>query len=164
MHAVLVLNATYQPLNVTSMRRALKMLYLNKAEIVKNNGEIIKTPQSLISIPSIIRLLHFVIVPHRQIPLTRKYILLRDLYTCQYCGKQETKHMTIDHVVPKSRGGASTWENLVCACRVCNNRKNNRPPRDADMKLLREPGQPKARPLMFLGEHNTPPEWLPYLG
>ncbi len=106
-----MLNATYQPLNTTSIQRALKMLYLNKAEVVKNNGLTISTARYSFPMPSIIRLLHLVTRPHRQVPLSRKYILMRDRYTCQYCGKQEPKNMTIDHVVPRSQGGKTTWEN-----------------------------------------------------
>ena len=92
MQSVLVLNTTYQPLNVTNMRRALKMLYLNKAEIIRNNGYVIRTTTRTIAVPSIIRLMNYVTIPERQLPLSRKYILLRDHYTCQYCGKQEMRH------------------------------------------------------------------------
>jgi 5-methylcytosine-specific restriction endonuclease McrA len=163
MQSVLVLNTTYQPLNITNMRRALKMLYLNKAEIIKNNGYVIRTTTMTMAVPSIIRLMNFVTIPERQVPLSRKYILLRDRYTCQYCGKQEMRHMTIDHVIPRSRGGKSTWENLVCACRHCNNRKNNRPPAEAQMALLKPPSRPGFRHMLFINLQNTPTEWLPYL-
>lgn len=163
MRNVLVLNSTYQPLNVTTLKRALKMLYLHKAEMVWSNGCVIKTSRETLSMPSIVRLMKYVAIPQRQIPLSRRYILLRDCYTCQYCGKQESKHMTIDHVIPKSRGGKSTWENLVCACRQCNNKKNNRPPKEANMTLLRPPTKPNFRHLLIINTQNAPAEWFPYI-
>jgi 5-methylcytosine-specific restriction endonuclease McrA len=163
MSKVLVLNSTYQPLNVTSMKRALKMLYLKKAETVKHNGVTITTPRFVISVPSIIRLFSFIAVPHRPIPLSRNYVLMRDRYTCQYCGKQEFKHMTIDHVIPKSQGGKSTWENLVCACRQCNNRKNNRPPREASMSLRAKPERPHFKYRLYIQLQEIPEEWRPFL-
>jgi 5-methylcytosine-specific restriction endonuclease McrA len=163
MERVLVLNTTMQPLNVTSVRRALKMLYLRKAEIIKTNGVVVKTSRESIAVPSIIRLMKFITIPHRQIPLSRKYVLMRDRYTCQYCGKEESRNMTLDHIIPRSRGGKSSWENLVCACRQCNNRKNNRPPEEANMALRCQPVKPTYKHLLFINAQNAPPEWIPYL-
>ncbi|MDQ7822845.1 MAG: HNH endonuclease [Candidatus Eremiobacteraeota bacterium] len=163
MNRVLVLNATNQPLNTTSVRRAIKMIFLRKAEVVIHNGLLIRTPRLVFAVPSVIRLMNFIHVPHRQVPLTRKYILVRDGFTCQYCGRQETRHMTIDHVIPRSRGGESTWGNLVCACKECNNRKNNRALADANMTLMRMPRKPSPQSLLLFSLLEPPPEWLPYL-
>lgn len=162
-YRILVLNSTYQPLNTTSMKRAMKMLYLNKAEVVSLNGCTIKTPRMTISVPSVIRLFTLITIPVRQVPLTRKYILMRDHYTCQYCGIQEFKSMTIDHIVPRSQGGVSTWENLVCACKYCNHKKNNRNPREANMDLLSNPKKPHFRHLLNINMQKIPEEWKPYL-
>jgi 5-methylcytosine-specific restriction endonuclease McrA len=139
------------------------MLYLNKAEIIRSDGVTVSTPRFSLSAPSVIRLFHLVTPPHRQVPLSRKYILMRDRYTCQYCGKQEAKNMTVDHVLPRALGGKSTWENLVCACRQCNNRKNDRYPHDANMKLLSVPKRPHYKNLLYIHQQGIPEEWLPYI-
>lgn len=163
MQKVLVLNFSYQPLNVTSVKRAIKMICLEKAEIIKNDGRIISTPRFKITVPSVIRLFHFIHIPHRKISLSKRYILLRDNFTCQYCGKQETKNMTIDHIIPRSRGGMFTWENLVCACKECNNRKNNRPLHEANMALLATPAEPEYISHVYINKQTAHPMWLPFL-
>lgn len=164
MSEVLVLNSAYQALNITSMRRALKMLLLCKADVVENNGRMVNTPRFSMMAPSVIRLRYYVRVPDPQVALTKKNILWRDQFTCQYCGRKQTADMTVDHVVPRSMGGRSTWENLVCACRECNNKKNNRHPQAARMTLLKSPARPRYKPWLRINRSSIPREWLPFLG
>lgn len=163
MSDVLLLNFTYEALNVTSFRRALKLLLVGKAEIVKKmDGKVIHSAHRSIPLPSIIRLRYFVKRPHLEVPLTRKNILLWNNYTCQYCGLKDGKSMTVDHVIPKSLGGNSSWENLVCACKTCNARKRSRSPREADMKLIHKPRRPKLIPWRPF-RREVPKEWLQFL-
>src|SRR5437016_2905537 len=117
MSDVLLLNFTYEALHVTSLRRALKLLIAGKADLVEtSNGKKVHSEKFEMPVPSIIRLRYFVNRPFLEVPLTRKNILLRHNYTCQYCGSKDGKNMTVDHIIPKSSGGGATWENLVCAC------------------------------------------------
>lgn len=138
----LVLNQTYEPLTICNLKKAIKLLYLNKAEIIEtSNGRVVSSIQKSIPVPSVIRLKYFVHRPFRTAILNRKNILRRDQYKCAYCGRGDLP-MTIDHIIPKTRGGQDTWENLVAACVVCNNKKGNRTPEEANMKLLIKPYKP----------------------
>jgi 5-methylcytosine-specific restriction endonuclease McrA len=141
MHApVLVLNASYEPINVCAARRAIILVLKGVAMMEEENGHRMHAARIAINIPSVIRLLEYRRIPHQTRALSRKNILLRDRNTCQYCGKiLAAGELTLDHVIPRSRGGASTWENLVACCHGCNRRKGNMLPLEANMKLLREP-------------------------
>ncbi len=159
---VLVLNQNYEPMSVCSARRAVVLLYLEKAEMIERNHEMIRSLHSSMPLPSIVRLSRLVHVPRKRVLLNRKNILKRDSYQCQYCSTREG-HITVDHVVPKDRGGQDTWENLVCACVKCNAEKSNRTPREAGMVLLRQPRKPGY---LFFIQHliGIPDErWKPYL-
>ncbi len=160
---VLVLNFTYEAINVTSFQRAVKMIFSGKAEIVHNRDRVIASTTREMRMPSIIRLLYYIRRPMQRVALTKKNVLLRDDYTCQYCGLHGEKLMTVDHIVPKSRGGPSTWENLACACMQCNNRKNNRTPHEANMALARKPRQPKYIPWIQVKRNTLPDEWGKFL-
>ncbi len=138
MSKVLVLNASYEPLNITSWRRAVVLLLKGKAEQVEHNGKYV---YSNFPLPTVIRLRHYVRVPYKEIPLTRKNLLHRDAQSCQYCGYTGDE-LTLDHVMPRSRGGGDTWENVVTACVRCNVRKGNRTPKEANMPLLTQPRRP----------------------
>jgi 5-methylcytosine-specific restriction endonuclease McrA len=140
MSKVLVLNASYEPLNITSWRRAVVLLIKGKAEPLEQKSHNIYPgfPQ-----PSVIRLRHYVRVPYVEIALTRKNLLHRDANTCQYCRKSG-EEMTLDHVIPRSRGGQDTWENIVVACVRCNVRKGSRTPKEAEMPLLKQPSRPHS--------------------
>lgn len=142
---VLVLNRNFEPLNVTTLRRAIKLVYKGKAEVVEEDARVIRTGKISFKAPSVVRLSKQV---RRPVPLkvSRRNILVRDDYTCQYCGRK-AKNLTVDHVIPKNRGGATTWENLVCCCIQCNLRKGNRAPWEAGMKLIRQPKRPRYIPL-----------------
>lgn len=141
MHApVLVLNASYEPINVCAARRAIVLVLKGVAMTEEVNGHVLHSTRLAMRIPSVIRLLEYRRIPHQTRALSRKNILLRDRNTCQYCGSVlSTNELTLDHVIPRSRGGASTWENLVACCHLCNRRKGNRLPAEAGMKLMREP-------------------------
>ena len=140
---VLVLNQNYEPLNVCNVKRALVMVITGKAEILEMDGLVLHTIDHNFRAPSVIRLSTLIKRPRPQVKLTRREVFIRDGYTCQYCGVQ-TRDLTIDHVMPKSRNGAHTWENLVSACKTCNHRKGGKTVQEARMQLLREPFRPRA--------------------
>src|SRR6202142_1240495 len=141
LHApVLVLNASYEPINVCAARRAIVLVLKGIAMTEEENGHFLHAARLAIRLPSVIRLLEYRRIPHQTRALSRKNILLRDRNTCQFCGEVlASGDLTLDHVVPRSRGGASTWENLVACCHFCNRRKGNQLPGEASMKLMREP-------------------------
>jgi len=140
---VLVLNQTYEPLNVCNARRAIRMMLLGKAVSVEEDGLLVRSEALSFRLPVVIRLLRYVRVPRNgEIPFSKKNICRRDNFTCQYCGASGGE-LTIDHVTPRSRGGHTTWENVVCSCRDCNARKGDRLPREAGMSLLRMPRKPR---------------------
>lgn len=145
---ILVLNADYQPLNVTSFRKGYKLIYKGKAEVVKNDEKDVILTSSAIARPKIIRLLKYTYLPYRKINLSKQNVYKRDNFTCVYCGSGG--NLTIDHVHPRSRGGANSWENLVTCCRPCNFRKDNRTPEEARMKMKTRPFTPTFSHLIEL--------------
>ena len=140
---VLVLNQNYEPLNVCNVRRAFVLVDRGKAEIIENGCGYLHTPSALFEIPSVIRLIYLIRRPRPQGRLTRRELFLRDRFTCQYCGK-ETRDLTLDHVLPRHRGGTHDWENVVAACKLCNHRKAGRTPAEARMHLERQPVRPRS--------------------
>ena len=162
-YPVLVLNQSYEPLTICRARRAVVLLYWGKAEMLENGVGFIHTVSETFPLPSVIRLDFMVRRPHRERKLTRIEIFNRDRYTCQYCGK-ETRHLTLDHVLPRYRGGQHTWENVVAACVACNRRKAGRTPKEAGMRLVRPPSSPRDRNF-FIPYHyrETRTEWQKYL-
>jgi 5-methylcytosine-specific restriction endonuclease McrA len=138
---VLVLNQNYEPLNVCTVRRALVLLDRGKAETIENGRGYIYSALAKYEVPSVIRLIYLIRRPRPQGRLTRRDIFLRDGFMCQYCQKQ-TKDLTLDHVMPRHRGGGHTWENVVAACKTCNHRKAGRTPEEAHMYLKRQPFRP----------------------
>ncbi|MCT0225439.1 HNH endonuclease [Synechococcus sp. CS-1328] len=160
---VLVLNASYEPLNITHWRRAMVMLLKGKAEGLEHDSSRVIRPDLLL--PTVIRLRQFVRVPYKPLPLTRRNLFQRDNHRCQYCAST-TQPLSIDHIVPRSRGGADVWENVTTACLGCNVRKGNRTPREAGMPLLQEPHRPhsglnfEASRQIRAGRHA---EWAKYL-
>jgi 5-methylcytosine-specific restriction endonuclease McrA len=141
---VLVLNYSYEPLTICRARRALVLIHQGKAQMIENGVGFIHTVSDIFPIPSVIRLGFMVQRPYRERKLTRFEVFNRDRYTCQYCGK-ETRQLTLDHVLPRFRGGKHTWENVVSACVSCNRRKAGRTPAEAGMKLIRQPARPTRR-------------------
>jgi 5-methylcytosine-specific restriction endonuclease McrA len=162
--AVLVLNQNYEPLNVCNARRAFVLLDKGKAEILEHCEGTIRTALHAFPLPSVIRLVYMIRRPRPQTArLSRREVFVRDGYTCQYCGK-ETRDLTIDHVVPRHRGGSHSWENLVSACRVCNHRKAGRTPQEAHMRLLREPRRPAASAyLVFYHYLEAQSDWRKFI-
>src|SRR5712671_1567582 len=138
---VLVLNASYEPINVCAARRAIVLVLKGVAMTEEENGHYLHSQRVAMRLPSVIRLLEYRRIPHQSRALSRKNILMRDRNTCQYCGTVlYAGELTLDHVVPRSRGGLSTWENLVACCHTCNRRKGNQMLHElTDMKLQREP-------------------------
>jgi len=138
---VLVLNASYEPINICGARRALVLVLKGVARTEEEQGAILHAARVNVAMPSVIRLLEYRRIPHQTRAISRKNILLRDRNSCQYCGIVLTaSELTLDHVIPRSRGGQSTWENLVACCHECNRRKGNQLLHElTDMKLLREP-------------------------
>ena len=137
---VLVLNASYEPINICGARRALVLVLKGIARTEEEHGLSLHAQRTIIAMPSVIRLLEYRRIPHQTRALSRKNILLRDRNTCQYCGVLlPSSELTLDHIVPRSRGGQSTWENLVACCHACNHKKGNHLLHECSMKLLREP-------------------------
>lgn len=162
---VLVLNLNYEPLNICSFRRALGLLFVDKATVLETNGVVIRSEKLAIQMPSVVRLNYQIKRPRPELKLSRRSILARDNHTCQYCGSQ-TPPLTIDHVVPRVRGGAHTWENLVCSCCECNNKKGNRTLNEAGLQLRRRPRRPRFIPYINYSTFSRAIEvhqWQPYL-
>ncbi|MGD2039880.1 MAG: HNH endonuclease [Anaerolineae bacterium] len=165
MSRVLVLNATYEPLNVVSVRRAVLLLLKEKAEVVEAAEAYLRSERMMLPVPIVIRLVYYVRIPrHFSLPLSRRTVLARDHYTCLYCNAQPGKaNLTIDHVLPRSRGGATSWDNVVTACQSCNRRKGNRTPQEAQMPLLRRPYRPRYLALSLIEGTQAPKEWGKYM-
>ena len=159
---VLVLNQNFEPLTICKARRAIVMMLLGKAELIVGVSRSIRSVSLSFPLPSVLRLNYYVKFKPREITLTRRKIIERDRHQCQYCGKT-TGPMTADHIIPKSMGGKDTWRNMVCACLECNNRKGDRLPKQAGMKLLKKPKKPHylTFALNSLGRIDT--QWRPFL-
>jgi 5-methylcytosine-specific restriction endonuclease McrA len=137
---VLVLNASFEPINICAARRALVLVLKGVASAEEHATSNVHSSRQSIKLPSVIRLLEYRRIPHQTRALSRKNILMRDRYTCQYCHRTlPSAELTLDHVVPRARAGESAWENLVACCHHCNNRKGSRTPEEAGMKLARQP-------------------------
>lgn len=137
---VLVLNASYEPINICAARRALVLILKGVASPEEHGATHVHSSRQTVRVPSVIRLLEYRRIPHQTRALSRKNILMRDRYTCQYCHKTlPSNELTLDHVIPRSRAGETTWENLVACCHPCNNRKGSRTPEEAGMRLARAP-------------------------
>ena len=144
--AVLVLNENYEPLHICTARRAVVLVGRGKAEVLEHDETLpLRSTDRAFPVPSVIRLVYLIRRPRPHRKLTRKGIFQRDRYTCQYCGK-ESRDLTLDHVVPRIRGGRHTWENLVSACRQCNHRKGSKSPEEARMRLAKQPEIPRSTP------------------
>ena len=160
---VLILNVNFEPLHVCDTKRALNLLLAGKAEIVMNGRGKIRSATREFDLPSIIKLQYMVNRPRPRVSLSKREVLRRDNYTCQYCGRQG-HHLTIDHVVPRHMDGRHTWTNLVAACSPCNRRKGGRTPDQAKMQLRRAPFEPSASAAYRFGRHlDQHDEWEPFI-
>lgn len=156
-----MLNASFEPLCVVSVRRAVVLVLKEKAEIVSRDGGELHAERFTMPVPSVIRLVHFVRVPYRsRVPLSRRAVFARDGQRCQYCNRPAEN---IDHVIPRSRGGEHTWENVVASCRPCNARKENRLLHETDLRLRRRPVAPHATLWVVANVGSIHPTWEPYL-
>lgn len=164
MHApVLVLNANFEPINVCTTRRAISLILSGKADLVLNGRGEIRTVSASFPRPSVIRLEKMVKRPRPRIRLTKREVLRRDDYTCQYCG-QRSPYLTVDHVIPRHLGGQHAWDNLVAACPACNHRKGGRTLEQAQMHLLRPPTEPPVSAHYLFARHlDNNQEWLPFV-
>ena len=161
MGRALLLNASFEPLCVVPMRRAVVLVLKEKAEIVARNGAVLHSERVQLPVPSVIRLNHFVRVPHRnRVPLSRRAVFARDGHRCQYCNRAAEN---IDHVVPRSRGGPHAWDNVVASCRLCNARKGDRLPSECGMAPRRTPVAPHATQSLIVSAGPVDPAWHPYL-
>lgn len=159
---VLVLNQDYQPHSVCSVERSMKLLFMEKAEMIHDYPDkSINTVDQEFSYPSVIRLRRYINIPFKRIVLTRRNIMKRDNFNCQYCGIGSS--LTIDHVMPRSRGGKDSWENLVTACTTCNTKKGDRTPDEAKMPLQRKPYRPHYIAFMQVSFGSVHEKWKPYL-
>ena len=165
MQRVLVLNATYEPLSVVSVQRAIVLLLKEKAELVEAATERLHAVCTSLPVPLVIRLVYYVRIPHPiMLSPTRRSVALRDNYTCQYCGNAPGRALlTLDHIVPRSRGGQTTWENVVAACRTCNMRKGDRTPDEAGLALRKQPGRPHYLAFLLLSEAGPRDVWSKYV-
>ena len=161
MGRTLLLNASFEPLCVVSIRRAVVLVLKEKAEVVERNGAELHSERAVVPVPSVIRLVHFVRVPHRnRVPLSRRAVFARDGHRCQYCSRAAEN---IDHVVPRSRGGAHAWDNVVASCRSCNSRKEDRLPAEAGLRLHRSPRAPHSSLWLVATAGSLDPAWEAYL-
>jgi len=160
---VLVLNANFEPINVCTTRRAMGLVLNGKASLVMNGRGEVHTVSAVFPRPSIIRLDRMIKRPRLTVRLTKREILRRDEFTCQYCG-QKVPYLTIDHVVPRRLGGSHAWENLVAACPSCNHRKGGRTLEQVQMRLLHPPKEPPASALYLFSRHvGENQDWLPFI-
>ena len=162
---VLVLNASYEAINVCNLKRALKMLFKGVACTEEVSDREICSPTTSMKIPLVIRLVNYVHIPHCVVKFSRKNVFIRDGYACQYCQKQFPQSMlTLDHVIPRSRGGTTVWENVVTACKKCNIKKGNRMPHEARMFPQRSPKVPSIISYLHLSRNFPYDEsWKKYL-
>jgi 5-methylcytosine-specific restriction endonuclease McrA len=160
MRRVLVLNASYEPLNLVNVKRAVILILKEKAEIIEERGGYLHSERMIMPYPSVIRLVYYVRVPYRAVSLSRRAVFIRDRHTCQYCGGHAE---SIDHIIPRSRGGEHVWENVVAACRYCNTRKMNKLPSEVGLKLKHKPIEPHDHVWIFSLASDIHPTWEPYL-
>jgi 5-methylcytosine-specific restriction endonuclease McrA len=161
MRSALVLNASYEPLSVVSARRATCLVLSDKADLVAHDGTAMRSPSITVASPLVIRLRYMVKVPfHRRTALSRRAVFARDDYRCQYCGRTAD---SIDHVMPRSRGGEHIWENVAAACRPCNLTKRDRTPDEAGMHLARPCRAPRSTSWVVVSVTRVPEAWKPYL-
>lgn len=158
----LVLNATYEPLAIVSARRAVVLVLEGKADLLHGTGDHWRAERLRTPVPSVVRLRYHVRAPYRRrAPLSRRAVFLRDGGECQYCGRRAE---SIDHVVPRSKGGPHSWDNVVAACRRCNASKRDRLLEETGMRLRRHPETPRHLSWVAVSMGHVPEHWAHYLG
>jgi 5-methylcytosine-specific restriction endonuclease McrA len=159
---VLVLNQDYTALSICSVPKAFLLVYLHKAELVAESSNLhLRTVSDVFPMPTVIRLHRYVNLPYKGVMMTRQNIFKRDSHSCVYCGTHED--LTLDHVIPKSKGGKTSWDNLATACKRCNTKKGDFTPEDANMPMRHRPFKPSF--IVFLRDYSgsTEESWLPFL-
>lgn len=159
---VLVLNQDYNPISICTIQRAFLLVYFEKAELIsKINGSLLRTVNRSFPMPAVIKLRNYVNIPYKGVVLTRQNVFKRDGFECQYCGTK--KDLTLDHVIPKAKGGKSTWINLITACKKCNTQKGDYSPEEIGFSLRNSPYKPNY--ILFLRDFSgyAHDEWIPYL-
>jgi 5-methylcytosine-specific restriction endonuclease McrA len=160
--AVLVLNANYSPMTICTAKRAISLYFLNKIDILSNYDDKVNSPSLSLDLPSVIKIKNYIKNNNMAVEISRKNILARDGYKCQYCGTQ-SKALTVDHVIPKFRNGLDSWENLVAACKNCNQIKGEETPEEAKMPLLKKPKRPNRIHYFQRLVKKKQADWRPYL-
>ncbi len=168
MSHALVLNASFEPLHIVTWQRAMQLLFQGKVEVVEESDQEIRTVRLTMKVPAVLRLLTYVPLKKKKqiVRFSRANIFLRDNHACQYCGGKFAKtQLTLDHVIPIVQGGRKSWENIVTACKPCNQRKGGRTPTQAQMNIVRKPRRPNWLPAatMTMGVSFTPERWKIYL-
>lgn len=166
MEQVLLLNVTYEPLKIINWKRAIRLLFLEKVEVLEEYSREVHSVSFSIRLPAVVRLLRMVKRPKTPIKFSRQNIYARDKYRCQYCGgKFPTEELTYDHVIPKYRGGKTRWDNIVTCCIECNRRKGGQTPSQAGMRLIKKPSRPEWLPALriTIGYREVPTSWRDYL-
>jgi len=157
------LNKSYEPISICTIKKALTLFFLKKAEIITSNeNKLIHSAYSAFPIPTVIRLNYYINKPFNEVLLNRKNILRRDKHVCAYCGRGDLP-LTIDHITPKSMGGEDTWNNLITACLPCNNKKGNRTPQQAEMVLLYKPYKPTFVRFLVNSLNRVDENWKTFL-
>jgi len=164
----LVLNASYEPIHVVTWQRAMQLLFQGKVEVVQDSEQEVRTVRFTIRVPAVLRLLTYVPLKNRKqiVRFSRANIFIRDQHVCQYCGGKFSKsHLTLDHVIPIVQNGKKSWDNIVTACKPCNQKKGGRTPTQASMSLVRKPGRPNWLPsaTFQMGVSLTPESWRIYM-
>ncbi len=161
---MLVLNASYEPINVCTVRRAVVLVLKQRAEVLERTDRDLHAESLTVARPAVIRLMTYVRVPRdaHSRKITRRAVFARDRWTCQYCGT-ERNSLTVDHVVPRSKGGSSTWDNIVACCAPCNRRKGDRLPKQVGMRPRRKPAPPSPAIFVHVATPRIPAVWQQYL-
>ncbi len=164
--SVLVLNSTYEAINLCNVKRALILIFKGVATMLEKNGDMIHSPSISIEAPSVIKITNYINLSNKKVELARKNILIRDKYTCQYCGEKfSATELTIDHIIPKSSGGKTRWDNVVACCKFCNNKKGKRTAWHAKMSLTKKPSAPNYIYFLHIVRHigYQKETWMKYL-
>jgi 5-methylcytosine-specific restriction endonuclease McrA len=161
----LVLTPWYRPHEIVSWQAAVTLLFLGKIEVLEEYDDEIRSPSVCIRAPAVARLVRGFPASRARVRFSRRNVFLRDGHRCQYCGAKKAPHeLNLDHVTPRSKGGRTTWENIVTSCYACNLRKGGRTPREAKMPLRAVPAVPRSLPRLPLTIRSVPAEWVPYAG
>ena len=160
--AVLLLNNTYEPLNVINVTRALRLITTQKASGVEKEGYDLHSSKGVLCIPVVVKMAYYVKRPMQKVKFSKRHVLMRDNFTCQYCNDRP-KELTIDHVVPKTSGGLTVWTNVVACCKRCNSAKGDKTLKDSGLKLKRAPKEPRFLPYLRMIKGGSNHAWEKYL-